>query len=812
MLSDLRYALRTLGRSPAFAFAAVLSIGLAIGANAAIFSLADALFLRPLDVPDPAGLVTLATRPSTDDGRLSYPEYLDVRDANGSFASLTALRPVRAGLARDSQTQPELKIGFAVTAGFFETFRVVPRLGRSFRAEEDRTPGRNAVVVLGEDLWRSDFSADPAIVGRLVRLNARDYEVVGVVPDSFTGLFDLARPTFFVPLTMTPSLEGASDDAQLTDRGRRALTVKGRLKPGVTRDAASAEVAAIFGGFATSHPLTNRAVTAAVLTELESRVDGNPYVPRLIGLLAALTIVLLTIACGNVANLVLGRASARQREIGVRLAIGASRWRLLRQLMTESAVLAIAGGAAGVLIAWCAITLLETFAPSSGLDVPTPLTVRLDGRNLWVTFLMAAASALLCGLVPALRAGRTDLLSALKPGAASQGRERMFGRSALVVVQIAGSLVLLVAATQMARGFSSVLAQDPGFRRDHRLTMRLDPSLVAYSPARTAQFYRALTARAAAVPGVRSVALASGLPTVASFSAVAVVPEGFALPPGRDRLSVVSASVDRHYFTTLGVGLVRGRGFLQTDEADAPLVVVVDQTFADRYLGTEPIGKRVRFVQDGRTAEVVGVSVPSRHNSIFMPAQPFLYLPATQHPSARMTLIVETTGDPAALAGSLRDVVRSLDVNVPVYRVETIDELFERQSAAVANLLVGISTVVGLVGLSLALIGLYAIVSYQVSRRTREIGVRMALGAVRVQVVRMIVGQAAVMGVTGILIGTTLSFAAGRGLSAAFGAPPFDLVLFSAVPLALLVTTLFASAVPARRASTIDPQQALRQD
>jgi predicted permease len=812
MLSDLRYALRTLGRNPAFTFAAVLSIGLAIGANAAIFSLADALFLRPLDVPDPSGLVTLATRPSADDGRLSYPEYIDIRETNRSFASLTALRPVRAGLARDSQTQPELKIGFAVTAGFFETFRVVPHLGRSFRAEEDRTPGRDAVVMLGEDFWRRDFSADPAIVGRLVRLNARDYEVVGVVPDSFDGLFDLARPTFYVPLMMASSLEGVSNDLQLTDRGRRGLTVKGRLREGVTKDAASAEVAAIFGGFATAHPLTNRAVTAAVLTELESRVDGNPYVPRLIGLLGALTIVLLTIACGNVANLVLGRASARQREIGVRLAIGASRRRLLRQLMTESAVLAIAGGVVGVLVAWMGITLLRVFAPGSGLDVPTPLTVRLDGRNLWVTFLMAAASAVLCGFVPALRAGRTDLLSALKPGAADQGRERMFGRSTLVVVQIAGSLVLLVAASQMARGFSYVLAQDPGFRRDHRLTMRLDPSLVAYSPAQTAQFYRALTARAAAVPGVRSVALTSSLPTAAGHVAVAVAPEGFALPPGRESLTVVSASVDHHYFTTLGVGLLRGRGFLQTDEADAPLVIVVDQTFADRYLGAEPIGKRVRFVQDGREAEVVGVSVPSRHNSIFMPSQPYLYLPVTQHPSPRLTLIAETEGDPSAAAGPLRDVIRSLDVNVPVYRVETIEELFARQSAAVANLLVGISTVVGLVGLSLALIGLYAIVSYQVSRRTREIGVRMALGAVRMQVVRMIVGQAAVMGVAGIAVGTAFSFAAGRFVSAAFGVPPFEPVLFSAVPLALLATTLVASAVPARRASTIDPQQALRQD
>ena len=461
-MNDLRYALRTLRRRPGFAFAAIVSIGLAIGANAAIFSLADAFFLRPLEVPDPFGVVTFATRPSTDDGRLSYPEYLDVRDANRSFTGLAAVQVLRAGLARDANTQPELKIGFAATADLFETFRVVPRLGRGFRPEENLVPRRNAVVVLGEGLWRRDFSADPSIIGRQVRLNGIDFEVIGIVPDSFNGLFDLARPTFFVPLMMTPALEGANDNA-LTDRGRRMLSVKGRLRPGVTREAASAEAATIFAGFAATYPQTNRTMTAAVLTELQSRIDGNPYQPLMVALLGVLTLVLLAIACGNVANLVLGRTSARTREIGVRLAMGAGRRRLLRQLMTENLVLALAGGVAGVLFAGLGVTLLRTFAPSSGLDVPTPLLIRLDGRSIAMTFLIAAGSAVLFGLGPAVGAGRTDLLRSLKPGAAEGGRQRMIWRSTLVVVQIAGSLVLLVAATQLTRGMSYVLIQHPGF-------------------------------------------------------------------------------------------------------------------------------------------------------------------------------------------------------------------------------------------------------------------------------------------------------------------------------------------------------------
>ena len=319
--------------------------------------------------------------------------------------------------------------------------------------------------------------------------------------------------------------------------------------------------------------------------------------------------------------------------------------------------------------------------------------------------------------------------------------------------------------------------------------MRLDPSLVGYSPAQTEQFYRVLTERAAAVPGVRRVGLTSSLPMVPGYS-VAVAPEGFDFAPGQESVTIVSSSVDHGYFEALGVGIVSGRAFLQTDTVDSPWVAVVDQTFASRYLGSNPIGKRLRFVQmGGRTAEVVGITVMSRHNSIFSPPQPFLYLPVTQHPVPRMTLIAETEGDPAIMAGPLREIVRSIDVNVPVYRVETMEELFDQRSVAVANIFVGITTIVGLVGLCLALVGLYAIVSYQVSRRVREIGIRMAIGAVRAQVLGMILKHAAAMGMIGVAVGMAISFAGGRGLTAALNAPRFDPLLFGAVPFVLFATT-----------------------
>ena len=639
MLNDLRLAFRLFGRAPGFAAAAVVSIGLAIGSNAAIFSLADALFMRPLDVPDPSRLVTLGTRPWQDDGRHSLPDYADFSAANRSFASLAAVRTVRAGISREAGTSTDLRVGFAVTSNFLATFGVPPEAGRDFRAAEGQVAGRDAVVLLGHDYWVRELDQDPSIVGRTVRLNGRPFDVIGIVPDAFAHLFDLARPAFFVPVTMAPFLDGDAGDAQLTDRGQRLFTVKGRLQPGVSVEAANDEAAAIFRRLAAAHPESNRRIDGIVLSELRSRVAGDPYTPILLGFLGTLTFVLLCIACGNVANLTLGRASARTREIGVRLAIGAGRGRLVRMLLTESLVLALAGGLAGAGFAAGGIALLRAFAPSSGLDVPTPLLIELDARTMLVTFAIAGASALLFGLAPALRAGRTDVLTALKPGAGESGRARMVGRSALVVVQIAGSLVLLVAATQIARGLSYALDSDPGFSTDRRLTMRLDPRLAGYSPLRSEQFYRELTARAAAVPGVRSVALATSLPTVSRFDAIAVAPEGFTFPPGQSSATIASASVDASYFDTLGVRLVRGRTFRTTDRADGPWVAVVDESFAVRYLGPNPLGQRLRLVElGGRTAEVVGISAAARPSAIIMPPQPFLFLPLAQHPSSRLTL------------------------------------------------------------------------------------------------------------------------------------------------------------------------------
>jgi predicted permease len=529
------------------------------------------------------------------------------------------------------------------------------------------------------------------------------------------------------------------------------------------------------------------------------------------GLLLGMVMVLLVIACANIANLMLSRGRSRAREVALRLAIGASRGRLVRQLMVENLLMACAGGGLGLLIAAYAVSVFSTLeAPG---DVPVVFAFQLDGRVLTFTALVSVVSAVLFGLVPAFQSTRTDLVSALKAGESEQTRTRLLGRQSLVVAQVAGSLVLLVVATQLSRGFLVLLTANPGFRTDHLITMRIDPTLAGYSPARIADFYRTLTERAREVPGVKSAALTFSLPMAAGFMIQAVIPEGYQFPRGVSSTVVVTDAVDDHYFETLGVGMLEGRGFLATDRADSAGVAVVNQTFATRYLGARPLGRRILLNDEGgRMVEVVGVTVPGKHISIFEPPVEFMYLPLSQHPRPRMTLVAETEADSAAMAAPLREMVRSIDPNVPIFSVRTMADLFEQRAVKVAHLITGIVGSVGIAGLFLALVGLYAVVAYQVSRKTHEIGVRMALGAARGQVMRMILKQATIMGVTGVAIGMALSFAGRRALTMGLGLPALDATLFCVIPATLLAITMLAAAIPARRAARIEPMLALRQD
>src|SRR5262245_25137208 len=817
MLKDLKYALRSLGNNPGFVVTAILSIALGIGANAGIFSLADALLLRPLPVARPSEVLSLSSQTLSQNallrlgsGTLSYRDFEDFRDKNQSFESLVAFELIPAGFARDPKTQAQLRMGFLTTGNFFRALGVEPSIGRGFRPDEDQVPGRDAVAVLSHELWEQEFSSDPSIVGRMVRLGGLDFTVIGIAPEPFTGMDQYLHPAFFVPVMMGPKLVFGNPDL-LTNRSIRAFNVKGRLKPGVTMAAAAAEASALAKSLEQSFPDSNRGVGATVRTEIQTRLDREPYALIQQVLLFGMVIVVLLIACANVANLQLGRGRARAREIAVRLAIGASRTQLLRQLMLENVLIAMASGLLGLLVAELFVQVFSTLdAPG---DVPVQFSIRLDARVLLFTFLVSIASTIFFGLVPALTSTRTDLVQMMRSGESEDALKRFFGRTALVIVQIAGSFVLLVAATQLYRGFSFALHSDYGFRVDHRLTMRFDPSIVGYSPKQTADFYKSIVDRAREVPGVKSAALSFFIPTTIDFRQQNVIPEGYQFPPGQTSAMVFSDTVDHHYFSTLGVPILRGRGFLASDTPDSPPVAIVNEAFAQKYLGSNPIGKRIQLNDSkSRFVEIVGMTVTGKHIAVTEPPLEFLYLPLSQNPLTRMTMIVETHGDPVSSIGPLRDMVHSIDANLPIFRVRTMDDLFQQRTVKSLQVANGVFASAGFVGLGLALIGLYAVVSYQVARRTREIGIRMAIGAEQFQVLKMILMRAGRMGTIGVVIGLILSVVISRGIAQSLGISPFNPIVFGLLAVGLVFTTLLAAAVPARRASQIDPQHALRQD
>jgi predicted permease len=788
-----------------------------VGANAGIFSFADAVLLRPLPVAHPSEVLSVRTQTLSQNSLLrlgsglwSYEDFLDYRRQNRSFEGLVAFELVPAGFARDANSQAQLKMGFLVTGDFFRVLGVEPSIGRGFRPDENEALARDAVVVLSHDLWEQEFSSDPSIVGRQIRLGGLDFSVVGIAPESFTGMDQYIRPAFYVPLMMGPKLVPSMPDL-LTNRSTRLLNVKGRLRPGMTIAGAAAEASSLAKSFEESFPDTNRGIGATVRTEIQTRLDREPYALIQQIILFGMVVVVLLIACANVANLQLSRGRARAREIAVRLAIGASRIQLIRQFMIENLLISLVSGLLGLLLAVLFVRVFSTLeAPG---DVPVQLSFQLDSRVLGFTLLIAIASAVVFGLIPALSSTSKGLVAMMRSGEADQARKRFFGRTALVIAQVAGSFVLLVAATQLYRGFSYALTSDYGFRTDHRLTMRFDPTLVGYSPKQTEEFYKTVVERARELPGVKSAALSFFIPTTIDFRQQSVAPEGYQFPPGQETTSVFADIVDHNLFGTLGVPILRGRGFLPTDTADSPPVVVVNEAFAQKYLGSNPIGKRIQLNNSkSRWVEVVGMTVTGKHMAITEPPLEFVYLPLAQNPESRMTILVETYADPASLVGPMRQMVRSIDANLPIFRVRTMDDLFQQRTVKSLRVVNGIFASAGLVGLALALVGLYAVVSYQVARRTREIGVRMALGAQRMHVLKMILRHAGIMGVIGAGVGLILSIVSSRIIAESLGVSPFNPIVFGLLALGLVGTTLLAAALPARRAAAIDPQLALRQE
>jgi predicted permease len=829
MLHDLRFALRTLRHNPGFAAVAIISLALGIGANGAIFSMAEYLLLRPLPVPHASGVVVVQEQLRGESAGigmyqqagLSYPDFIDLQKKSKSFAGLAASQYFPFGVAPDKTTLPKMKYGALVSGNFFRVLGLSPALGRSFRADEDEVPGRDAVVVLGHDFWENEFASSPDVIGKSIFLNGLPFTVIGVAPEPFRGPMIWIRAELYVPLAMQPALVGSSQPNELEMRGLRVLRVQGRLKPGVGVGQAAAEAGVIGSQLAQAYPATNRTCSLEVGTYWHTQIEQYSVAAVAFLLMMALAGVVLLIACANIMNLMLSRASARAREIALRLAVGAGRVRLIRLLLTESLVIAFLGGALGLLIAEGSANLFSRFRIPS--DMPVVLDFQLDARALLFVFLVSLASAILFGLAPALESTKPDLLTALKSGGAGPTKHRQFpGRNALVIAQVAGSLLLLVFAVEIFRGASVLLSSPLGFHSNNVLTAGFNPTLARDSAEQTKEFYRQLLDQARTLAGVKSAALSAAIPMIQTaaqsqfqdLGATRVVPEGVQLPSGTEAVGLLSNIVSEGYFRTMGVPIVQGRDFLPSDREDTPRVVIVNQQFVRNYYPNQDvIGKRLRLNgPDGPVAEIVGVAKQSTYLNPLEPPQAYLYLPLAQNPRAAMTLMLETEGPPAEETGLLRDLVRRLDPNQPIFAVRTMQDVYDLTVKQRMDIIREIIGGLGFLGLVLALVGLYGLMSYSVSLRHHEIGIRMAVGADPAAVVKMVLKEGMVLAASGVAIGVILSLAASKLTAALPAGHAFDLALIAPVPLALLAMAALGVYLPARRASQVDPNTVLRQE
>ena len=617
LAQDVRHGLRAFATSPGFAAICVLSIACGTGANVAMFSVADALLLRPLPVPRPNELLVLGTR--TDRGypvtAASHPDYVDIRDQSRSFAGVLAYTLRWSGVSAAAGATPQIKVVQLVSGNFFDVIQMPPAIGRGFLAEEDRVPGRDAVAVLSYGIWQTLYAGDPGIVGRTIRVSGTDFTIVGVMPQGFTGLETRGvAESVYVPLAMAPAMADERIQHLLTARDLRLLTVRGRLTRTATMADARAELAAIGSNLARAYPETNEKQAFIAQTELEARIADH-LDAGLVLLLTILSTAVLGVACANVAGLLSSRAPLRAREIALRLAIGASRARLVRQLVTESVMLALAGGAAGLAFGYAGILVLRQIHYPS--DTIQPPAFHLDERALLFSLAVAMASAFLFGVGPALQTTRVDLVSAMKPGDAKVPRRwRLSGRSHLVAIQVALCLVIVTVAAFTFQVFRRVTADGPGFRTTQMAKVGVDTAYGRYDDRQATAFFEQALDAARRLPGVTAATAISTMP-LWGFEGAVIVPEGYAMPDRTTPLLPALASVDEDYFATMGIPVLRGRGFRATDGADAPRVAIVNETCARRYWpGGDAVGRRFRLGGDeGPWIAVVGVARDSKYST-----------------------------------------------------------------------------------------------------------------------------------------------------------------------------------------------------
>jgi putative ABC transport system permease protein len=795
----MRYGARMLLKKPGFTLIAVMTLALGIGANAAIFSVVNAVLLRPLPFKDPERLMWIRETklPQFPEFSVSPGNFLDWRKQNTVFERLVAINNVAFNLV--GVGDPEQVRGMKVTDGFFAMLSAQPELGRVFLPEEDQ-PGRDNVVIMSHGLWQRRFGGDPKILNQAITLGSQSYTVIGVMPASFR--FGGADLGLWAPMGFT------TREAQT--HGGHWLSVFGRLKPGATEDQARAELVAIAGRLAAQYPEANTGWSVKLMPLLEFTV--RDIKPGLIVLLCAVAFVLL-IACANVANLLLARAAGRQKEIAIRAALGAGRSRIIRQLLTESALLASLGGALGLGLAKWGMDLLLKLAPRG---LPRMSDVSLDGRALVFTAAVTLLTGVIFGLVPALQSSKPNLNETMNETGrgSTDGRRRRLVRSALVVFEVASALVLLVGAGLLIKSFWRLNQIDPGFNPDNALTMTVSLPRAKYpDDAQRVAFFGHLLEKISALPGVQAAGASNSIPLegdmVLSFEVQGRAP----LPAGADQ-STNFYGVNADYFKAMGIRLLRGRTFTERDVSNSPHVAVINETMAKKiFPGEDPIGKRITF--DGGNSnpnwyEIVGVVNDVKQYGLDQATPMQTYEPYTQQTFSYMTLVARATGDPTNLTAAIRNAVLQIDKEQPIANVKTLDQIL---SASIAQqrfsaLLLGVFAVVAM---SLAAVGIYGVLSYAVTQRTHEIGVRLALGASRHDVLRLVVGQGMCLTLLGVAAGLAVAFALTRLMSTLlFGVSATDPMTFSLIPLMIVIIALLACWVPARRATKVDPMVALR--
>ena len=834
LLKDLGYGVRMLRRDPTFAAVAIVSLAMGIGANSAIFSIVNSMLLRPRPVASPEQLVELYTgerRQPYD--TTSYPSYAEFRDRNDVFSGLAAYSIWQFRLGDANQV--EHVWGEVVSGNYFGLLGVRPQQGRGFIAEEDAAPGRHPVVVVGHALWQRRFNADPNLVGQTITVNGQKLTVVGVAPPQYTGMMGGLSSELWIPMMTLPVVEPTKGLRRMTSRGSRWLTLIGRLEADTTIEQAQARFELLSREMQTTHPEEWRSKQGAgvrelfvtVLSERDTRIHPDAQVGAYaaVALLVVIVNLVLLIACMNLAGMLLARAVVRRKEVAVRLALGAGRWRIVRQFIAESVLLSVIAGAIGVVVGVWVLDLLLAFMPAFPEGIRVALDLQLDWRVVVYTMAFATLTGVLFGLAPALQSSHTDVSTVLKDDASAfaGGYRKSRVRAVLIVTQVAFSLLLLIGAGLVLRSLDNVRPTRLGFDSDSMLVASLSLDEVRYDRARGQAFYRQLSERVSSLPGVRNASLVEGMPGgFLSRSRRSTEIEGYVPGPGED-LQIDVAFVGPRYFTNMKVPIVQGRDFNERDGEGAPCVAVVNDAFGQRYFSTtgSPIGKHLAKFEAApaparQMCEIVGLVRDDRWQSLQKEVRPFYWLAIYQSDRRRMSLLVNTEGDPAGHIAAVRRAVHEIDPNMPVNDVQPLRDYFGAMAYPfrVLGLFLGAC---GVMALLLAAIGIYGLVSYSVAQRTREVGIRLALGALPGQILKLIVGQGMVMVAWGLTLGLLLSLALTRVLSSSlfettllFGVSTTDALTFAGVTILLAFVALAACCLPALRATKVHPIDALR--